>query len=229
MKPATLKKLSEQLVARNIATLLYDKRGAPVWKRAFGRPEDFRFNDYVEDAAALVNYVRRTGKFSRLVLVGHSEGGLVAILTAQKLPVDRMVLLATAARTEGELLKAQLEKKLPPVTYQPIANAIDAIMAGQIVDPTPPGLSIPPALQPSMASTFTADPIPPMKQLQLPVLIVAGGRDHQLARVDFLALGAADFAAKTLWIPEMNHMLVDVGDDADDLASYNQPDRPLDA
>jgi hypothetical protein len=27
----------------------------------------------------------------------------------------------------------------------------------------------------------------------------------------------------------MNHMLVDVGDDADDLASYNQPDRPLDA
>jgi alpha-beta hydrolase superfamily lysophospholipase len=229
MKPATLKKLSEQLVARNIATLRYDKRGAPVWKRAFGRPEDFRFSDYVEDAAALVNYVRRTGKFSRLVLVGHSEGGLVAILTAQKLPVDRMVLLATAARTEGELLKAQLEKKLPPVTYQPIANAIDAIMAGQIVDPTPPGLSIPPALQPSMASTFTADPIPPMKQLQLPVLIVAGGRDHQLARVDFLALGAADFAAKTLWIPEMNHMLVDVGDDADDLASYNQPDRPLDA
>ena len=229
MKPATLKKLSEQLVARNIATLRYDKRGAPVWKRAFGRPEDFRFSDYVEDAAALVNYLRRTGKFSRLVLVGHSEGGLVAILTAQKLPVDRMVLLATAARTEGELLKAQLEKKLPPVTYQPIANAIDAIMAGQIVDPTPPGLSIPPALQPSMASTFTADPIPPMKQLQLPVLIVAGGRDHQLARVDFLALGAADFAAKTLWIPEMNHMLVDVGDDADDLASYNQPDRPLDA
>ncbi len=229
MKPATLKKLSDQLVARDIATLRYDKRGAPVWKRAFGRPEDFRFNDYVEDAAALVHYLRSTGKFSRVVLVGHSEGGLVAILTAQKLPIDRMVLLATAARTEGELLKAQLEKKLPPETYQPIAKAIDSIMAGQIVDPMPTGLSIPPALQPSIASTFTADPIPPLKQLQLPVLIVAGGRDHQLARVDFLALGAADFAAKTLWLPEMNHVLVDVGDDADDLVSYNQPDRPLDA
>jgi hypothetical protein len=27
----------------------------------------------------------------------------------------------------------------------------------------------------------------------------------------------------------MNHVLVDVSDDADDLAAYNQPERPLDA
>ncbi len=27
----------------------------------------------------------------------------------------------------------------------------------------------------------------------------------------------------------MNHVLVDVTDDADDLAAYNQPERPLDA
>ncbi len=229
MKPATLKKLSEQLVARNIATLRYDKRGAGTWKPAFGRPEDFRFKDYVDDATSLVSYLRGTGKFSKLVLVGHSEGGLVAILAAQKQPVDGLVLLATAARTQGDVLKAQLEKKLPPESYQPIAKAIDAMMAGQIVDPTPPGLSIPPALQPGIASAFTADPIPPLKQLQLPILIVAGGRDHQLARVDFLALSAAAFAAKTLWIPQMNHVLVDVSDDADDLAAYNQPDRPLDA
>jgi uncharacterized protein len=37
-KPATLKKLSEQLVARKIATLRYDKRGAGGWKPEFGRP-----------------------------------------------------------------------------------------------------------------------------------------------------------------------------------------------
>ena len=82
-KPATLKKLSEQLVARNIATLRYDKRGAGGWKPEFGRPEDFRFRDYVGDATALVNYLRSSGKFSKVDLVGHSEGGLVAILTAR--------------------------------------------------------------------------------------------------------------------------------------------------
>src|SRR6476660_8653645 len=38
--PATLKKLAEQLAARQVATLRYDKRGAGGWKREFGRPED---------------------------------------------------------------------------------------------------------------------------------------------------------------------------------------------
>ncbi len=228
-KPATLKKLSEQLVARKIATLRYDKRGAGGWKPEFGRPEDFRFKDYVDDAAALVNYLRGSEKFSRLVLVGHSEGGLVAILTARRVPVDRLVLLVTAARRQGDLLKAQLEKRqIPADVLQPIEKAIDAIMAGQIVDP-PPGLAIAPAMQPGIASAFTEDPIDPLKLVNRPTLIVGGGRDRQVARLDFVALGAAAPVPKTLWLPDMNHVLVDVSDDNDDLAAYNQPERALDA
>jgi pimeloyl-ACP methyl ester carboxylesterase len=228
VKPATLKKLAEQLAARKIATLRYDKRGAGGWKPEFGRPEDFRFKDYVDDAAALVNDLRRRGKFSKLVLVGHSEGGLVAILTARRVPVDGLVLLAAAARRQGDLLKAQLEKQLAPDVFMPIAQAIDAIMAGKTVDPLPPGLSIPPAMQPGIASAFTEDPIDPLKLIEAPTLIVAGGRDRQLARLDFAALTAASAAAKTLWLADMNHVLVDVTDEADDLAAYNQPERALD-
>src|SRR6202051_3816333 len=151
VKPATLKKLAEQLATRKIATLRYDKRGAGGWKPEFGPPEDFRFKDYVDDAAALVKYLRGSGKFSKVILVGHSEGGLVAILAAQRVPVDRLVLLATAARRQGDLLKAQLEKQLKPEIFAATAKAIDAIMAGQIVDPLPPGLVIPPAMQPGIA------------------------------------------------------------------------------
>jgi len=228
IKPATLKKLAEQLAARKIATLRYDKRGAGGWKPAFGRPEDFRFKDYVDDAAALVNYLRSSGKFSRVVVAGHSEGGLVAMLTARRVPVDRLVLLATAARRQGDLLKAQLEKTLAPDAFKPVAKAIDDIMAGQIVDPPPPGLSIPPSMQPGIASAFAEDPVIALKMIEAPTLIVAGGRDRQLARLDFIALTAAAPAAKTLWLPEMNHVLVDVADDGDDLAAYNQPARPLD-
>jgi hypothetical protein len=228
VKPATLKKLSEQLVAHKIATLRYDKRGAGGWKPEFGRPEDFRFKDYVDDAAALVNYLRSSGKFSKVILVGHSEGGLVAILTAGRVPVDRLVLLATAARRQGDLIKAQLEKSLAPDVYTPIASAIDAIMAGQIVDPPPRGLAIAPSMQPGMASAFTEDPIDPLKKIDAPTLIVGGGRDLQVARVDFIALGTASPAVKTLWLPDMNHVLVDVTDDADNMAAYGESERPLD-
>src|ERR1700684_3940478 len=160
VKPATLKKLSEQLVARKIATLRYDKRGAGGWKPEFGRPEDFRFKDFVEDATALVNYLRGSRKFSTVVLAGHSEGGLVAILTARRIPVDRLVLLVTAARRQGDLVKAQLEKKLPPDRLEPIVKAIDAIMAGQIVDPPPQGLAIAPSMQAGIASALQANSIP---------------------------------------------------------------------
>jgi uncharacterized protein len=230
VKPATLKKLSEQLAARKIATLRYDKRGAGGWKPEFGRPEDFRFKDYVDDATALVNYLRTSGKFQRLVVVGHSEGGLVAILTARQVPVDRLVLLTTAARRQGDLLKAQLQRKqIPPDVLQPIMKAIDTIMAGQIVDPPPQGLAIAPSMQPGIASAFNEDPIDPLKLVERPTLIVGGGRDRQVARLDFVALAAAAPVAKTLWLPEMNHVLVDVADDDDDLAAYNQPERALDA
>ncbi|MGJ4914021.1 alpha/beta hydrolase [Bradyrhizobium oligotrophicum] len=226
LKPATLKKLAEQLALQGIASLRYDKRGARGWKAEFGKPEDFRFKDYVDDAASLVDFLR--GKFARIVLVGHSEGGLVAILTARRTPVDRLVLLTTSARRQGDLLKAQLEKKLPAAKMEPVAKAIDAIMAGQVVDPPPPELPVAPSMQPSIGSAFAEDPIDPLKQLTIPILIVGGARDHQIARLDMVALAAAAPAAKSLWLPEMNHVLVDVTNEDENLASYNDTERPLD-
>ena len=227
IRPATLKKLSDALVARGIATMRYDKRGAGGWKPQFGRIEDFRFRDFAGDAAALVGYLRDSGRFSRLVIIGHSEGGLVAILTARLAAVDRLVLLATAARRQGDLLKEQLARQVPPEMLKPIADGIDAIMAGRIVDPPPPGLNIPSTLQPSFASAFNEEPIPPLKLQTQPILVAAGGHDRQVARQDFDALAAAVPKAETLWLPEMNHVLNDVSSEADDLAAYNQPERPL--
>ncbi len=84
------------------------------------------------------------------------------------------------------------------------------------------------AMQPGIASAFAEDPIDPLKLIEQPTLIVAGGRDRQVARLDFVALGAASPVAKTLWLPDMNHVLVDVADEADDVAAYDQPERALD-
>jgi len=108
-------------------------------------------------------------------------------------------------------------------------KAIDDIVAGRIVDPPPRGLPIAPSMQPGLASAFAEDPIDPLKLIDRPILIVGGGRDRQVARLDFVALSTAAPLAKTLWLPNMNHVLVDVADDDDDLAAYNQPERALDA
>jgi fermentation-respiration switch protein FrsA (DUF1100 family) len=102
-------------------------------------------------------------------------------------------------------------------------------MAGQIVDPPPRGFDAAPSMQPSLASAFVIDPIDPLKSIDKPMLIVGGGRDLQVARVDFAALSAASPLAKTRWLPDMNHVLVDVTADADNLAAYNQPERAIDA
>jgi len=133
------------------------------------------------------------------------------------------------AQRQGDLLKEQLARQVSPAELKPIAEAIDAIMAGQIVDPLPRGLNIPPALQPSFASALAEDPIVPLKLLTQPVLVAAGGRDRQVPRQDFDAIIAAAPQAETLWLPDMNHTLNDVSSEADDLAAYNQPDRPLNA
>jgi hypothetical protein len=67
-----------------------------------------------------------------------------------------------------------------------------------------------------------------LKKITEPTLIVGGGRDLQVARVDFAALSAASPVAKALWLPDMNHVLNDVADEADNLKAYNDSDRPLD-
>jgi alpha-beta hydrolase superfamily lysophospholipase len=232
IKPATLKKLSEQLAARKIAGLRYDKRGAGPWKPEFGRPEDFRFKEFVDDAVALATYLRSSGKFSKVILIGHSEGALVACLAAQRAPIEAVVLLAGASQRQSDLLKVQLKEQLKqgasPADIEPLLTAIDAIMAGRVVDSLPGHPIIPPpAMQPSLASAFNEDPIAAIKAVRTPVLIIGGGRDRQVARLDFDGLAAAAPAAKTLWVENMNHVLVDVGDNADNFAAYNQPERAL--
>jgi pimeloyl-ACP methyl ester carboxylesterase len=226
-KPATLKKLAEQLALQGIASLRYDKRSSRGWSAAFGKLEDFRFTHFVEDAVAFATHLRADDRFSKLILIGHSEGVLVASLAAQRLPVDAVVMLSGTSRRQGDIIKEQFAKRLPPDVLDPIAKAIDRLMAGEIIDPMPPGFNIPLAMQPSFRSAFVEDPLSPLKSLKVPILIAAGARDLQVRRLDFDQLTAAAPSAQRLWLEKMNHVLVDVGDDADNAAAYNQPERAL--
>jgi alpha-beta hydrolase superfamily lysophospholipase len=224
---ATLRKLAAQLAERGIGTLRYDKRGAGGWKPAFGKPEDFRFTHYIDDAVTLIEHLRMQREFSRVYVIGHSEGALVGIHAATRTNLDGLVLLTATSRRIGDLMKEQTSRLVAPETAEPIAKALDRLMAGEIVDPLPVGIRIPSGMQPAFASVFVAEPLVPLAQLKIPVLVAGGGRDLQVRRLDFDQLIAAAPSARGVWLPEMNHVLVDVGDDADNMAAYSQPERSL--
>jgi len=60
----SLKQVAEALAAQGVASVRYDKRGVGH-STAAGTSEDaLRFDMYVADAAAWVEWLRRTGKFS---------------------------------------------------------------------------------------------------------------------------------------------------------------------
>jgi predicted acyl esterase len=72
-KNNSLKMLADALAQRGIATLRYDKRGIAGSAGAMGKESDLRFTTYVDDAVDWLEWLRGDPRFSRRVVIGHSE------------------------------------------------------------------------------------------------------------------------------------------------------------
>ena len=101
--------LAQALEKAGIASLRYDKRG--IGASRFTEPEkmaDAVLGDFIGDAAAWADYLAGEG-FRRVVLIGHSEGALIAFCAAQQTPkVAAVVSLAGAGYPLDEILQLQL-------------------------------------------------------------------------------------------------------------------------
>ncbi|HTA40404.1 MAG TPA: alpha/beta fold hydrolase, partial [Candidatus Acidoferrales bacterium] len=82
MKTDAYRLLAEDLAARGIATLRYDKRGAGSSTTTVSE-SNLRFDDLVDDALAFAKLLQKDRRFSSVSIIGHSEGSLIAILAAQ--------------------------------------------------------------------------------------------------------------------------------------------------
>ena len=107
--------LAQALEKAGIASLRYDKRG--IGASRFTEPEkmaDAVLGDFIGDAAAWADYLAGEG-FRRVVLIGHSEGALIAFCAAQQTPkVAAVVSLAGAGYPLDEILQLQLASQLLP-------------------------------------------------------------------------------------------------------------------
>ena len=148
--------LAQALEKAGIASLRYDKRG--IGASRFTEPEkmaDAVLGDFIGDAAAWADYLAGEG-FRRVVLIGHSEGALIAFCAAQQTPkVAAVVSLAGAGYPLDEILQLQLASQLLPDNMNLLlqANAITAALKrGERVESCPPQLE---ALFHPSVQTFT--------------------------------------------------------------------------
>jgi pimeloyl-ACP methyl ester carboxylesterase len=168
-------------------------------------------------------------------LLGHSEGGTIALDTGQSASgVCGLVLVSAPGRRFGEVLRAQFHANPAPAPILDQADrAIDALEAGKTVDVSAmhPAFQriFDPRVQGFLISAMKRDPAKLAVAYKGPMLIVQGERDIQVPVADARALKQAQPAAKLVLLPDTNHVLKIVATDARDLniATYADPSLPL--
>jgi dienelactone hydrolase len=108
------RQIAEALAARQIAVLRVDDRGVGKSK---GRDTlaGSTSADFADDVRAQIEYLRKRGDIdpSRIALVGHSEGGMIAPMVAASDPtLAAIVLLAGTAKRGDMIIEYQLNQAL---------------------------------------------------------------------------------------------------------------------
>jgi pimeloyl-ACP methyl ester carboxylesterase len=222
MKNNSLKLLGEALNAQGIATLRYDKRGIAASKNAMKNETDIRFNMMVDDAADLIRTLKKDRRFSKVIVIGHSEGSTIGLKAVSEAGADAMVSIAGPGKKADLLLRDQLNASLDPSKApnpeaaekmkkaRELANLyLDTLVRGDTLhNPDPSmGMLFRPSVQPYLISWFKYDPQELISKLKLPLLIIQGNTDLQVKEADAMLLSKANPRAKLVIIDKMNHVL----------------------
>jgi pimeloyl-ACP methyl ester carboxylesterase len=231
---ASYRLLAEGLAAHGVMSVRIDKRGMFGSTAAAADANAVTIPDYVADVQAWTRVIRQRTKTSCIWLLGHSEGGLVAMAAVKNPDVCGLLLVAAPGRPMGEVLREQLKANAAnsPLLSQALP-AIDALEAGKRVDTTNmnPALRrlFRPEAQTFLISAFSYDPRRLLAGYGKPVLILQGQRDLQVREADAQALEQADPKATLVLLPDVNHVLKSVASDdvSANIATYRNSSLPL--
>lgn len=165
-----------------------------------------------------------------LIILGHSEGALVAALAAPQLDPAGVISLSGSARPVDQVIRQQLAGHLPPALQLRSNEILDHLKAGQVDTDVPGPLEgiFRPSVQPYLISLFRADPSAAFARLRMPALIIQGTNDIQVGVGDARQLKNAKPDAELTVIEGMNHVMRIVPKEVkQQLASYNDPRLPL--
>lgn len=225
---AALRMLAQELSAEGYPSFRFDKRGVGESLFPGLDEEKLLFDTFVADVLAWLNYWQRDARFDGVVLIGHSEGALLAKLAAQTHEQVRgLVSLAGAGRPVDAVILQQLERQ-PPFVRESADSLFRQLRAGMPLNP-PPFMEalFRPSVLPFMRSWMQYDPAAELSDLTMPVLILGGSEDLQIAREDADRLISMAVNGKMVWIPGMNHVLKHVTNLPENYVSYTDSSRLL--
>ena len=223
------KMIAYELAQNGIASVRYDKRGIGESSKAIKSEEDLVFDDYIDDAVNWVQMLHNDKSFSKIVILGHSEGSLIGMIAAKKAKVDAFISVAGMGYSFYDTLKRQL-KTQPKVLYNECVRIMDELKRGNKVADVSKDyyLFFRPSVQPYLISEFKYDPAVEIKKLTIPVLIIQGTTDLQVTVDDATILKNAKPDAVLKIIDGMNHILKDAPIDQEkNLKTYSNPKLPL--
>jgi len=226
----TYKMLAEGFAQNNISTLRYDKRGIGDSKSAMTSESELRFDIYINDVVAWINLLKSDKRFSKVIVLGHSEGSLMGMIAAEQAKAGGYISISGPGKSADKILQEQLKKQLPPQLMIESNQILESLRKGETVANVNPTLAAiyRPSVQPYMISWIKYDPSLEIKKLKVPVLIIQGTTDLQVTVEDAKLLSAAKPDAKILIIDNMNHVLKESDANATtNMATYTNPTLPL--
>lgn len=229
MRNNSLKMLSEALSKNGIASLRYDKRGVEKSKKAATREINLRFEHYVLDVLAWIDFLKKDNRFSQIIIIGHSEGSLIGMMASQKSDVSKFVSIAGVSRKAHEIIMEQLKEQSQSL-YEVSSPILEKLATGERVINVDRSLYslFRPSVQPYMISWFKYDPKKEISKLDIPVLILQGTTDIQVKQKDANILHSASKTSRKVIIKGMNHILKEVEIDRfKNLQTYNNPNLPI--
>ena len=187
--------IADALARQGIASLRYDDRG---WGDASVKFMNFTTDDFRQDAAAALPLLRK--RFNKVGILGHSEGGTIAMMLAAEGKTDFIVSLAGMAISGKETLVMQNRQAMSAIglpketvdTYcNSISKALDEIASGKKaseinIDGMPEALkpitikSLQQADTPYIRHFLNIDVSELLSKIKCPVLALNGTKDTQV-------------------------------------------------
>lgn len=224
------KLLAEELSNNNIASFRYDKRGIAKSIVKDFNEKNLLFDDYVNDAIAIYNYLKDSLGFKKIYFAGHSEGSLIGMIASERTQANGYISIAGAGRPINVIITEQVTKQSPVIGKQ-TDSLLTVLKTKNMIDSVPPYLLslLRPSIQPYMISWMKYDPQLEIKNVPCSILILQGTCDIQVKTLDAQDLYDANKKAKLDIIEGMTHVLKNAEVNCIDknLNTYHDPSLPL--